>query len=510
MKASVLVLFNTPGRNPVTGALSFVESDRGVALEVAAVEAALGQLGVPFRSAGAGSIMDLDGLLRNGRESIVVNLVEALDGRDDHACLVPDICRSYGRSVTGSPTPCLSLTLDKAVTKAVLSACGIATPWWSQIPVGEAVPLIPSECFPVIVKPSRSDASEGINAQSVIHEPGPELVELVERLHRQTGKAVLIEHYLDGREFNVALFEEKGGVRALPPAEILFRDYPPGKPRIVDYAAKWLEESFEYRNTERQIPAEISSAELEQIRELALRSWKACGCRDYARIDFRMDGEGRCWVLEVNANPDIAPDAGFAAALEAAGVEYPRFVAGLLENARSRQPGMTELSPPKSEGRVEPGTADGIFRTLADEVASIVALVEETGFFRPDEIEIAAEVLESAVNRGDYESYTFRVGGVAVGWICFGATPCTIGTYDIYWLAVSARLQGGGIGRRLMEFAEAQVQQAGGRLAVVETAGRPDYEPTRRFYERIGYVLEHQIVDFYAPGDDKMIYCRRF
>ncbi len=510
MRPTVLVLFNTPGKGDDPGGCSYRESEGGVAAEVAAVEAALRQLEIPFRSAGVHSVRDLDGLFTVGREPVVVNLVEALDGLDEYACLVPDICRSYGCTVTGNSTRCLALTLDKAVTKSVLRASGIPTPWWVQVSVGEEVPRIPPEYFPLIVKPSRSDASEGIDAHSVIGQPGPELAGLVDRLHRTSGEPVLVERYLEGREFNVALLEEAGSVRVLPPAEILFKGYPAGKPRIVDYAAKWLEESFEYRNTERQIPAQISDSEFQQIRDLALRSWTACGCRDYARVDFRMEADGRCSLLEVNANPDVAPDAGFSAALDAGRIGYPKFVATIVDNARSRHFETVHLSEQPSDGPAGPEGREGIFRTAAAEVGPIVAMVAETGFFRPDEVEIAAEVLESAVHRGDYESYTFRVEGAAVGWVCYGATPCTMGTYDVYWLAVSPGLQGRGIGHRLMDFAEARIREAGGRIAVVETAGRPDYEPTRKFYERIGYLLEHQIIDFYAPGDDKMIYCKRF
>jgi D-alanine-D-alanine ligase len=502
MGTEVLVLYNAPfleAEDP-----TFKESVRGVDAEVAAVRGALKQLGIRFRLAGARSVRDLDALLKSGREQVVVNLVEALDGLDEHACLVPDICRSYGRSVTGNTTSCLSLTLDKIFTKAVLSARGIPTPWWIQVSVDEPIPSIPQDCFPVIVKPSRSDASEGIDAGSVLGESGPRLEDLVRRLHRTTGKPVLIERYLEGREFNVALMEDSGSVRLLPPSEIVFTGFPPGKPKIVDYAAKWLEGSFEYCNTERLIPAQLSDSEFEEIRDLSLHSWQACGCRDYARVDLRMGSDGHCSVLEINANPDIAPDAGFAAALEAGKIDYAEFVSTILQNAGTR------VTRPNPGSLRDSSNQNGIFRTREGEIEAIVSLVAETGFFRPDEVTIAAEVLDGSVHRGEYESYTFLVDGVAAGWVCFGPTPCTMGTYDIYWLAVSPQHQGRGLGKELMAFAENWIRQAGGRIAVVETAGRPDYEPTRRFYDRIGYALEHRIIDFYAPGDDKMIYCKRF
>ena len=232
-----------------------------------------------------------------------------------------------------------------------------------------------------------------------------ELVALVERLHRATGKAVLIERYLDGREFNVALLEERGDVRVLPPAEILFKAYPPGKPKIVDYAAKWLEDSFEYRNTERQIPAQVSSTELEQIRELAVGSWKACGCRDYARVDLRMDGDGRCWV------------GGECQSRHCPGRRLrsrSRGRRGRLRAVHRDSPGQCPFT---SVHRVEPYESRREGRIQCLRTVSSGPLPTrltrswhwsvKTGFSDPTKSK-SRQKLESAVNRGDYESYTFR------------------------------------------------------------------------------------------------------
>jgi len=94
------------------------------------------------------------------------------------------------------------------------------------------------------------------------------------------------------------------------------------------------------------------------------------------------------------------------------------------------------------------------------------------------------------------------------GWICFGPTPCTVGTFDIYWIAVDPAAQGHGVGTALMARAESEIHAAGGRLAAAETSGRPSYAATRRFYNRLGYHEAAVIPDFYGPGDDQVIFTK--
>jgi len=121
----------------------------------------------------------------------------------------------------------------------------------------------------------------------------------------------------------------------MPLAEIDFSAFPPGMTRIVDYTAKWKTDSFEYLNTPRVIPAPFEESVARRIRVAAAAAWLAAGCRGYARVDFRVAADGTPWVLEVNPNPDISPDAGFAAALKAGGVEYASFVEAVVKNAIS-------------------------------------------------------------------------------------------------------------------------------------------------------------------------------
>jgi len=142
----------------------------------------------------------------------------------------------------------------------------------------------------------------------------------------------------------------------------------------------------------------------------------------------------------------------------------------------------------------------------------ILGFVAETGFFRDDELAVAREVLDEALAKGPeghYQSYTAEEGGRCVGWVCFGPTPCTLGTFDIYWIAVAKERQGRGIGKALVRAAEKAIVERGGRMAVFETSGRTIYDSTRRFYSKLGYREEARLKDFYAPGDDKLIYVKR-
>ena len=141
----------------------------------------------------------------------------------------------------------------------------------------------------------------------------------------------------------------------------------------------------------------------------------------------------------------------------------------------------------------------------------IRSLLVATGFFRPEEVEVAMELVDRALSDPGQEEYLFSVaefGGEVAGYACWGETPCTRGTYDLYWVAVAPETQGKGVGRALMAFAENAMREAGGRLSVVETSGLPNYEPTRAFYLRIGYREEARIRDYYQPGDDLVIYTR--
>ena len=128
--------------------------------------------------------------------------------------------------------------------------------------------------------------------------------------------------------------------------------------------------------------------------------------------------------------------------------------------------------------------------------------------FRDDEVPVALEVFDGAVaGSPDYIAVGATLDERLVGWICWGPTPCTLGTYDLYWMAVDPAVQDAGIGTALLREMEGRLAGSA-RLIVVETAGRPDYRPTRAFYEARGYRKAAVIPDFYAPGDAKVMFAR--
>jgi ribosomal protein S18 acetylase RimI-like enzyme len=138
------------------------------------------------------------------------------------------------------------------------------------------------------------------------------------------------------------------------------------------------------------------------------------------------------------------------------------------------------------------------------------AIVEQAGIFRPDEVEVALEVFQDAVTAPgkDYCALGAYDDDQLVGFACYGLTPCTVATWDLYWIAVDPRSFRQGVGRQLMSACEEQIRTSGGRLVVVETASRPDYAATRAFYEALGYAPAAHIPEYYAPDDDLIVFVK--
>ena len=134
---------------------------------------------------------------------------------------------------------------------------------------------------------------------------------------------------------------------------------------------------------------------------------------------------------------------------------------------------------------------------------------QAVGLFRDNEIQVALDVFDASMVAGqrDYEMLGAEVDGTLAGWICWGPTPCTEGTYDMYWIAVDPTLHGHGVGSRLVGEMERRIAGQA-RLVVVETSGRPDYRFTEAFYLARGYREAARVADFYAPGDDQVIYTK--
>jgi D-alanine-D-alanine ligase len=508
-KISVLILYNSP--QPSGRGQAFAESEAGVLAEVKAVDQALDRLRIPHRVVGVRRFGQLPAVLAAADEPVVFNLVEGFWTDAAQANLVPTVVCSLGKACTGNDARGLLLSLDKWQSKTLLQAAGLPTPQGLIVQPGHRVPAKDLFDGPYIVKPVQADGSEGIDKTSVVDGRGKALDRVVRRIHDHLAQPALIEQYIDGRELNISVICRDGELQVLPLAEIDFSAFEADCPRIVGYEAKWFADSFEYRHTPHIIPAPLPKRLTQQIRELAAAACQTLACLDYCRVDFRLDKASRPYILEVNANPDISLDAGFAAALQAAGVSYEAFVRLSIDNALTRVP--RETSRPTRSRRTCTAKAPGApaieIRWCRPEDRQVVlSFLAETGFFQPGEIDIAREVLDAALAdgpQGHYQSFVACVNQDTVGWICYGPTPCTIGTFDIYWIGVAPAWQGRGIGRALTVFAEQAISQRGGRLLVIETSSRETYHPTRQFYLAMGYREAARIAEFYGPGDHKVV-----
>jgi ribosomal protein S18 acetylase RimI-like enzyme len=144
--------------------------------------------------------------------------------------------------------------------------------------------------------------------------------------------------------------------------------------------------------------------------------------------------------------------------------------------------------------------------------AAVIRILRNIPEFKPAEVDVAEEVIDSYIQepgRSGYQIFVAEVSSSIAGYICYGPTPLTEGTWDIYWLAVNTKQQGQGIGRALLGFAEDKIKETEGRLVLIETSAKPEYEATRHFHRSQGYELACRITDFYAPGDDKLVFQKR-
>ncbi len=313
--------------------------EQDVLVEVDAVSRALARLG--YQPLVLPLSLDAESIASLKREKalFVFNLVESLEGTGRLLHIAPALLDSMRIPYTGNPTEAMFITSNKLLTKKLLKAFGVATPAWASSP--DCATQVDLPC-PAILKSMWEHASVGLDEHSVILQPG----EVRHRL-RSAGADFFVERFVDGREFNLALLGSRGdGVDLLPPAEIEFIDFPPEKPRIVGYRAKWHEDSFEYEHTVRRYDFDSEERPLlEKLAAVARRCWEIFELRGYARVDFRVDREGQPWVLEINANPCISPDAGFVKAAERAGLDFDQVISRIIESSGLADAGNLVFDP---------------------------------------------------------------------------------------------------------------------------------------------------------------------
>jgi len=331
MTRNTLIIHNTFGSpgDPL------YPSRSGVMDQVNAVAAALDNMQMPYDILPVDDIKHLTKLIDSRRENIIFNLAEEFSGSIEQACYVPAVCTAFGKSCTGNDTPGLVLCQNKVQAKSLLSGAGLRCPSGTVIGFGQAVLLDNLEDGRYFIKPAFCDASEGISTDSVVNLPADheKALSLIRHLQLQFGQPIIVEQFIPSRELNVSVLQRGREPKVLAIAEIDFSAFSDDMPRIVDYDAKWVADSFGYKNTPRKIPADLDDSQRQEIERIAIHAWRAMGCRDYARVDFRLDTDGTPYILEVNPNPDISADSGFAAALEYADITYERFVWTVINNA---------------------------------------------------------------------------------------------------------------------------------------------------------------------------------
>jgi D-alanine-D-alanine ligase len=343
----VTILYNEPVLPPDH---RDAESEHEVLYTVDEVEAALRDGGL--RVSRLGVRLDPSALadgLRRLRPDAVFNLFEGLADRNETEAHAAGILDWLGVPYTGCPFQALALARCKHLTKHLLRGAGVPTAEFFVVERGP-VPDNPLG-WPVIVKPATQDASVGLDQGSVVTGRGA-LEERVERLLREYGPPVLVEEFLPGREVNVGVVETPE-LTVLPPSEILFTSTEPGRWPIVTYDAKWRPGSPDYEATPPRYPADVTPGLRRRLEDVARRAFRLLGCRDYARVDFRVRGT-RPYVLEVNPNPDFSPTAGLSGGLASAGIRWADFAVALAWRALGRA---TAAPPPQPAALAPTGPA---------------------------------------------------------------------------------------------------------------------------------------------------------
>jgi D-alanine-D-alanine ligase len=272
--------------------------------------------------------------LKEIRPDVVFNLCESVYGNTCWEMNIPSLLDLFRIPYTGSSPLTLGLCQDKGKVKDILLSQGILTPRYKIFDRG--ADHLKGDVFPIIVKPLHEDGSLGISGESVVFDDEAlrRQIQYVIEMYRQPA---LVEEFIDGRELNVGLLETNGKVEALPISEIDYSEFPEGVPRICGYEAKWVTESSEYQKSKPICPAPLEEVIKKRVEQIAVKVFKLFGCRDYARVDIRLDRNGKIYVLEVNPNPDISPGSGMSRAIKAQGMTNTEFIGGLLEKALQRK-----------------------------------------------------------------------------------------------------------------------------------------------------------------------------
>ena len=278
--------------------------------------------------------------LREARPDIVFNIAEGLRGANREAH-VPAICEFYGIPYSGSDPFTLALCLDKARTKEILRAHGVPTAdWWLVQTVTDVTALLDQPlAFPLFAKPVHEGSSKGITERNFVaslDQLAPVVLDLLERYQQP----VIVERYLAGAEFTCGVLGNGAEARVLPIVGMNFGSLPDGALPIYGFEAKWVWDRAEHPLQIFECPARITERLRAGIERVVLRTFSALGCRDWSRVDVRLDSEGLVNVVEVNPLPGILPDPAdnscLPKAARAAGLDYDALIGACLQAAAAR------------------------------------------------------------------------------------------------------------------------------------------------------------------------------
>ena len=329
MKKRVLIIYNEPA---LPKAHAEVASEWEIVDTVDAVQRELEGAGFEVNCLAVGrdpSVIRFG--LETYRPNAVFNLFEGTADAPATEASVAELLERRNVPFTGCPSWSLALGLSKHRAKELLRRSGLPTPKFflvKSLPIADRV--LP---WPVIAKPAMQDGSVGIDQGSVLTDR-ERLEQRVAYLLRRYGGPVLVEQFIPGREFSVALIES-ASLLTLPILEIEFQEKAGVWP-ILTYDAKWSPESRDYEASVPNYRAAIAPRLARELEDMACRTFRLLRCRDYARIDFRVSPSGVPYVLEVNPNPDLSPQACFAGMLKAAGHSYSEFIVSLFQRAVAR------------------------------------------------------------------------------------------------------------------------------------------------------------------------------
>ena len=301
--------------------------------------------------------------LKRNPPDVIFNLVEFFD---DDPELEPDIVglfELYRIAYTGATPFALTLCQDKAMTKKLLLESNVLTPRFVLLDE----PRMPKRHklrFPVIVKPALEDASSGIEKESVCYDD-EQLAARLEYVHKEFPDPILVEEFIEGTELHVAVLGNDPP-EVLPPIQWDFSDLPEGHPSIISFAAKWNPLSEVYHRVHSMCPPELPESTLKKVEKAVLKAFEITWCRDYARLDVRIDAEGRVYVLEVNPNPDLTEGVSLMEAAEEADYSFGETLAQIVGFALERK---EEIEHERERRRIErekkkPASPEALTATL--------------------------------------------------------------------------------------------------------------------------------------------------